>query len=338
MAQQKHVQRRLKQALIELEEITEKRVKEYQQEQEIHMIQDKRMAMYDGTVLWQTMKEVAKTVHEEEERIKRLSHQDDHNNRNSADQNFVKRIFSEEEQNPNTHGTREVAIGPTKKPGSHVHFSSYGSDTILGNEERRRRSSVFKREFFGGFAPSSYSSDRRRSSYELDESSISHSLKRQHGKNGQHHELPTLYRRPSHAPPNQYLHPLASRDNEKEDDNTPDPNLATAATINTSNNSSSLEDENEKENNQVEDDLGDKRSGRDSDDMFALDEDIDYDADASEQRRASNRRVSSKYNDAAFDEELDEDDDSAVDVSLRSKHQQQRNGKLHLCMKNNKSY
>ncbi|KAI9267229.1 hypothetical protein EDC94DRAFT_692448 [Helicostylum pulchrum] len=70
LSQQKHVQKILKQSLLNLEDATEKRIEEYKQEQQQQLTREKEKAMYDGTILWQTMKVIANTIREEKRLLK----------------------------------------------------------------------------------------------------------------------------------------------------------------------------------------------------------------------------------------------------------------------------
>lgn len=92
----------LKRSLIELEEATEKRIQEYQAKQEILLTREKEKAMYDGAILWQAMKEVSRTIHEEQKR---------HIRKPSSSSHFhqVPRI-TEEHPPPIEHRRRSSAI------------------------------------------------------------------------------------------------------------------------------------------------------------------------------------------------------------------------------------
>ncbi|KAI8078373.1 hypothetical protein BDF21DRAFT_399624 [Thamnidium elegans] len=70
LSQQKHVQQILKQSLLDLENATEKKIEEYKQEQQQQLVREKEKAMYDGTILWQTMKVIANTIREEKRLLK----------------------------------------------------------------------------------------------------------------------------------------------------------------------------------------------------------------------------------------------------------------------------
>lgn len=70
LSQQKHVQQILKQSLLELEDATEKKIEEFKQEQQQQLTREKEKAMYDGTILWQTMKVIANTIREEKRLLK----------------------------------------------------------------------------------------------------------------------------------------------------------------------------------------------------------------------------------------------------------------------------
>ena len=140
----------LKQSLIDLEEITEKKIEEFQREQEMLLVREKEKATYDSAILWQRMKEIAKTVQEEDQRVRRLAYQKTKNG--VTDQILFNRIISEEEQNQTI---RDTVLDATeiemRKHESHVHFSHGDSYESAPETEHRRRSSAFKRDLFGGF-------------------------------------------------------------------------------------------------------------------------------------------------------------------------------------------
>ncbi|CAO0799979.1 unnamed protein product [Mucor circinelloides] len=314
--QHKQVQQMLKQSLIDLEEITEKKIEEFQREQEMLLVREKEKATYDSAILWQRMKEIAKTVQEEEQRVRRLAYQKTKNG--VTDQILFNRIISEEEQNQTIRDTVQDATEiEMRKRESHVHFSHGDSYELAPETEHRRRSSAFKRDLFGGFgAPVHHA--RRRSSYVLDESAIANSLKKSHHLEPVP-EMPQFHRRRSSlAPPssqhhhhhhnlpplavaNHNIHPLAQ------------PTTTTAAIPASSNTSSSWEDD---------EDTASKADNDSEEELFPLDEDME---DSSEytaiqgRRMSSKRRPSSKY--IEFEEDIEEDKEDQQKSRTHGKQQ-----------------
>ncbi|KAL9545622.1 hypothetical protein MBANPS3_007054 [Mucor bainieri] len=290
--QHKHVQQLLRQSLIDLEEITEKRIQEFQREQEMLLVREKEKATYDSAILWQRMKEIAKTVQEEEQRVRRLALQKTKNG--VTDQILFNRIMSEEEQDQTIQDTAlDAAEIEMKRGESHVHFAQSDS---YEPAEQRRRSSAFKRDLFGGFgAPIHHS--RRRSSYVLDESAIANSFKNTHPLEPVP-EMPQLHRRRSSlvSPLSQQqhnLHPLAEANHHVHPLAPP----AAVAAPTCSNASSSWEDASKADSDSSEEEL------------FPLDEDMldpDEHSPLQSRRLSSKRRPSSKY--IEFEEDAQQDD------------------------------
>jgi hypothetical protein len=274
--QLKQIQERLKQSLIDLEEKTEQKIQAYHKEQEILLIQEKEKAIYDGAILWQTMKEVSKTIYAEEQRAYRLSC-----NKTSTDQVILDRVKRVEQRN---HAIEDGSQDALEIRESHVHFA-HESAFLDDHPLQRRRSSAFKRDLFGGLAPTAYNNNRR-SSYVLDESAIANSFKNSEPMPQQFHRRRSSLV-PSNAMPRHHLshlHPFVKHNNAK------------------SNSSSSWED--------AEEDIGSKSNNKskelnddDNEDLFPLDEDVEslinYTYGSEE------RRPSSKY--IEFDDDEEED-------------------------------
>lgn len=150
-----------------MEEKTKQKIQDFQKEQETLMHQKKEKALYDGAILWQTMKEVSKTIHVQEQRVQRLSSP----LKVSADQAIVDRVKEVEQQNDS-----QDSLEMTQRE-SHIHFpheSAFRDVCPL----QRRRSCAFKRDLFGGLAYTTIPSiNDRKSSYVLDENAISNSCK-----------------------------------------------------------------------------------------------------------------------------------------------------------------
>lgn len=306
----------LKQSLIDLEEITEKKIEEFQREQEMLLVREKEKATYDSAILWQRMKEIAKTVQEEEQRVRRLAYQKTKNG--VTDQILFNRIISEEEQNQTIRDTVQDATEiEMRKRESHVHFSHGDSYEPAPETEHRRRSSAFKRDLFGGFgAPAHHA--RRRSSYVLDESAIANSLKKAHHLEPVP-EMPQFHRRRSSlAPPssqhhhhhhnlpplavaNHTIHPLAQ------------PTTTTAAIPASSNTSSSWEDD---------EDAASKADNDSEEELFPLDEDMEDSSECTAiqgKRMSSKRRPSGKY--IEFEEDIEEDKKDQQKLRTHGKQQ-----------------
>lgn len=277
----------LKQSLINLEEITEKKIQAFQKEQEILLVREKEKATYDSAILWQRMKEIAKTVQEEEHRVRRLDY---HKTKNGVtDQILFNRIISDEEQDQTIHDTSlDDTEKEMRKGESHVHFShdySFEPET-----DQRRRSSAFKRDLFGGFTCPSHGN--RRSSYVLDESAIANSFKKAHHLDPVS-EMPQFHRRCSSlVPPSSQhhyhhnLHPLTESNNNLHPLAQPKTSTdSTDATMPTSSNTSSSWEDDEDNTNKSDDDS--------EEELFPLDEDMDKLNEHSLPTSSQNRRPSS---------------------------------------------
>ncbi|GAN03571.1 hypothetical protein MAM1_0043d03026 [Mucor ambiguus] len=291
----KHVQQLLRQSLIDLEEITEKRIQEFQREQEMLLVREKEKAAYDSAILWQRMKEIAKTVQEEEQRVRRLALQKTKNG--VTDQILFNRIMSEEEKDG---VIKDTALDATetemKRRESHVHFAQSNSyEPASGTTiEQRRRSSAFKRDLFGGFgAPIHHS--RRRSSHVLDESAIANSFKNAYPLEPVP-EMPQLHRRRSSLVSSQQhhhrrnLHPLAVANHHVHP-------LAPPCS-----NASSLWEDDQENASKADDDSSEEE-------LFSLDEDMqdpDEYSPLQSRKLSSKRRPSSKY--IEFEEEEEKHD------------------------------
>lgn len=317
--QHKHVQQLLRQSLIDLEEITEKRIQEFQREQEMLLVREKEKATYDSAILWQRMKEIAKTVQEEEQRVRRLALQK--TKYGVTDQILFNRIMSEEEQEQTIRDTMlDATETEMKRRESHVHFAQQTDSYESPAAEQRRRSSAFKRDLFGGFgAPIHHS--RRRSSYVLDESAIANSFKNTHPLEPVS-EMPQFHRRRSSlAPPSSqqhhsHLHPLAEVNHHVHP-------LAPPAA---SNASSSWEDASKADSDSSEEEL------------FPLDEDMQESDNPGSlhgnRKLSSKRRPSSKYIEfeeedaAAFEEDKDKGQQpkSSKHANTSDPHEEQQQG------------
>lgn len=245
--QYKELKQMLKKSLIELEEATEKRIQAYQAEQELLLIREKEKAVFDSNILWQTMKEVAKTFQEEQQQIRRLSLRQ--HGSGPSDHTLFNQIAHEEQvYNP-------------------IHIEE--PPEVI---EQRRRSSAIRRDLLGGQHQNLY---HRRPSYVLDESSIMNSF-----KNTFHHHLEPM---PEQQEPSIHqVHPLA---------NPSDPIIPKSTS------SSSWEDEDDASNHDLDSSKSDK-----SDELFALDEDID------EQNNLLYKRHSIKYMPSDDEEDTIESD------------------------------
>ncbi|CEP07930.1 hypothetical protein [Parasitella parasitica] len=276
--QHEQVQQLLRQSLIDMEEMTKDRIEEFRKEQESLLKREKEKATYDCAILWQRMKEIAKTVQEEEQRVRRLAY---HKTKNGVtDQILFNRIISDEEQDQTICDTDFDATEiEMQKAESHVQFSQ---DYLFEPEtEQRRRHSAFNRDLLGGFAVLSYIN--RRSSHVLDESAIASSFKKTHQRDLATEMHPFQRRRSPPVRPSRNrhsLHPLAQP-------------KAAADTPMCSNTPSSWEDNDSEE------------------ELFPLDEDIpalNDCQDTPDRRRSttsrSKRRLSSKYID--FEKEKEE--------------------------------
>ncbi|KAI8968434.1 hypothetical protein BDF20DRAFT_182102 [Mycotypha africana] len=65
-AQHRQIQHLLKESLVDMEMATKNRVEAYKAEQEMLLRRAKEKAMYDGAILWQTIKEATRTVRDKE--------------------------------------------------------------------------------------------------------------------------------------------------------------------------------------------------------------------------------------------------------------------------------
>lgn len=318
----------LKQSLIYLEEITEKKIQAFQKEQEILLVRDKEKATYDSALLWQRIKEIAKTVQEEEHRVRRLSY---HKTKNGVtDQILFNRISSDEEQDQIIpHIFSDATEIEMQKGESSVHFSHNCS--FEPEIEQRRRSSVFKRDLFGGFTSPSHSN--RRSSYVLDESAIANSFKKAHQLDHLP-EMPQFHRRRSSlVPPSSQHHnnhnhnilPLAQPKTSTDS--------TTAAIAFTSSNTSSYWEDDKNNSN--------KSDNGSEEELFSLDEDMEkldeYSLPTTTQYRIlSNavkfkRRPSSKY--IEFEENQDEkekeqEQEKSSKHSMKTKQHYKQQGKI----------
>jgi hypothetical protein len=232
--QRKQVQDRLQQSLIDLEEKTNRKIQAYRKEQELLLVQEKEKAVYDGAILWQTMKEVSKTIHAEGQRAYRLL-----SNKIPADQPNFDQAKPKEKSNHVTKNNRMTIEMEKQEP--HVHFAPE-SAFLDSHPLQRRRSSAFKRDLFSGIAPASCN---RRPSYVLDEN---HQLMAQSQR-----------MRSSLAPSNvlnHHLHPLAKHKN------------------NDNNNESRFVLSNNYANKDAEEEKNTDKTKVEDDDLFPLDEDI----------------------------------------------------------------
>ncbi|CAO3613807.1 unnamed protein product [Mucor fragilis] len=296
--QHKHLQLLLRQSLIDLEEVTERRIQEFQREQEMLLAREKEKAAYDSAILWQRMKEIAKTVQEEEQRVRRLALQKTTNG--ATDQILFNRIMSEEQQDQTIRDTAlDAAETEMKKRESHVHFAH--SD-FFEPAEQRRRSSAFQRDLFGGFAAPIHHS-RRRSSYVLDESAIANSFKNTHPLEPVP-EMPQFHRRRSSLMPplsqhRNSLRPLAEANHHVHP-------LAVVPACSTTSSS-------------WEDDASKADSDSSEEELFPLDEDMqdpDQDSSSASRRLSGKRRPSSKY----IEFEDDDDNDGAAKEHKSREH------------------
>ncbi|KAI9467808.1 MAG: hypothetical protein EXX96DRAFT_110210 [Benjaminiella poitrasii] len=256
MFQYKEVKDLLKQSLKDLEEKTEKRIQDYREEQEILLMREKQKAMYDGAILWQTMKEISRTINEEYERVRRLSLQ--RTKHGLSDQILFNCIISNEQNNHVNDATVENNECVLK------------SDPLITEDAkpssmRRSSSSMgFKRNLPFKNSPIDTSYDRLSASANATNSK----KKNPSGTATSAHEMPPFLRRRSllvPKPEEHYsLHPLANSAEEQ-----------TNGQMSVSSTSSSWIDEDDDADEQRKRDESKKDREEDDEDLFPLDEDIE---------------------------------------------------------------
>lgn len=248
LAQKNQVEQLIHQSLIDLKEATKKKIKIYQQEQEELLSREQNKVNYDGAVLWQSIKEIYRTINDEEKHTLKAV-----NAGHTVDRQQERAVGKSLE---NILGTETPIYESTN------HHSQF-----------RRRSSAFKRDLFGDYTAPPRT--HRKSSYELDKSDLTKSLKKDTHPLDRSKELQT------HSSTIKSIHPLAIDS----------PSLPEFASVN-SHNPNQDNDIEKMEEPSLDND------NEDSEDMFALDEEmeeVDDDLSTSYDRRLSRRRSSAKY-------------------------------------------
>ncbi|KAI7905176.1 uncharacterized protein BX663DRAFT_484484 [Cokeromyces recurvatus] len=298
--QYEEVKELLQQSLKDLEEKTEKRIQAYREEQEILLTREKQKAIYDSAVLWQTMKEISKTVNEENEHVRRLSVQKVRNS--VSDQILFNRIANDAYFNPLEDTNKQALNNLTE---IQQQQQQQQQRKVVRRSSSSSLSAGFNQQYV--FVPSSFTHNyRRKSSYILDENAITNSLNKT-VTSPLHlapvHEMPPFHRRRSLLVPEQQpsLHPLAQLAEEQ-----------TNCKISASSTSSSWVDDDD----HIEEEKGDEEE---EEDLFPLDEDIKSNSNTEEKsfskavnhtsnRDNNNNRRSSKYIDFVEEEEEEEEE------------------------------